>query len=171
MGQARSPSVTKKNEGGLHTFLQMFASGGYIPPLTKSGKKLIFIILHRSFGGLRRDGNDKSIQHRGVNSMRMSYHIDQKCMKPTVWGGNLLKTMKNVCKQGCADLWLQNLQSASHSRNIFSSNFIELCRPDMSHLQFQLVVSVWNLSMFFVEQLSGDSLENPWGLNKHKVLR
>ena len=30
--------------------------------------------------------DDKSIQHRGGNSMRMTYHIDQKCMKRM--GGN-----------------------------------------------------------------------------------
>lgn len=53
--------------------------GGYIPPNQNQKRK-------RSFRGLPKNGNDKSIQHRGVNSMRMSYHIDQKCMKPM--GGN-----------------------------------------------------------------------------------
>ena len=49
--------------------------GGYIPPNQNQKRK-------RSFRGLPKNGNDKSIQHRGVNSMRMSYHIDPKCMKP-----------------------------------------------------------------------------------------
>ena len=83
----QSPSATNKIEEGLvawlHTFLQMYASGGYIPPEPKPEKRFSlsrlsrFTILHRSFRGLPKDGNDKSIQHRGANSMTMSYHIDQ----------------------------------------------------------------------------------------------
>ena len=79
----KSPSVNQKTEGGrvAYIFENCMHQGGRYP-LTKTGKK----DFQRSFRGLPKDGNDKSIQHRGVNSMRMSYHIDQKCMKPM--GGN-----------------------------------------------------------------------------------
>ena len=40
-----------------------------------------------------------------VDSMRMSYHIDHECMKPMgKKNSSKLKTMKNVCKRGSADL-------------------------------------------------------------------
>ena len=188
----------------LHTFLQMYASGGAHTPLTKSGQNSPYCI------GVSEDYRKMAM----TKVYSTGGWIPWGCLIIltknvwNLWGGTLLKTMKNVCKQGCADLWLQNIQSASHSRNIFSEwlrtvtvralnieegyaltcckhthhrydddggnrsrvNHFTRASPRQPTRQLKMYErdSVWNLSIFLVGQLSGDSLGNPWGLTKHK---
>ena len=78
-------------------------------------------------------------QHRGMNSMRMSYHIDQKCMKPM--GGNPPENYEE-CMQArlCRPMTAGPPDNRPGNSKCMKGTGFEICL------------------FFFVEQLSGDSL-------------
>ena len=195
----------------LHKFLQMYASGGVHTPLTKTGKK-IFTILHRSFRGLPKDGNDKSIQHRGGEFHEDVLSYWQKVYETyggkTSWKLWRMYASKAVQTYDCKTFnlpataatlfvsfkpkWLRTLTvralnieegyaltccKHTHHRydenggNRSQVNHFTRASPRQPTRQLKMYErdSVWNLSILFAEQLSGDSLGIPSGLTKHKV--
>ena len=123
-----------KNWGGsgcIH-FCKCMHQGGYIPP--NQNRKKIFRGVSEDY---RKMAMTKVYSTGGWIPWGCLIILTKNVWN--LWGENLLKTMKNVCKQGCADLWLQNMQSASHSGNIFCVSF----KPKWLYERWQCVL--WTL--------------------------
>ena len=114
-----SPSVAQKTEGSLVAYIaNVCIRGGTYPPNQNRKKSPYCIGVSEDY---RKMAMTKVYSTGGWIPWGCLIILTKNVWN--LWGGTLLKTMKNVCKQGCADLWLQNIQSASHSRNIFCVSF------------------------------------------------